>query len=127
MVNIFNQVAKGKMNAYVVLNPTSTIKSALQGLNGNTNDVVVALNAARIATIASATGNNAFVMYGSTPNQTLQEKQTTPVSVTVDRIVAKMKEETNSDKISNDVTMSARINRYRRRYIKRLCIYKSNR
>lgn len=101
-------VSEGEMQAYVVLNPTSAITSTLKSLDGNTNDVTAAINAAKITAIADASTASKFIMYGYTAEaKELVVNETTPVNVAVSRIVAKIKEETAAANISKDVTKSS--------------------
>lgn len=91
------EVTAGAINTYVILNPTTAMIDALKAYNDKSataKQVEATLKALQVAAVADATANDKFIMYGKTLGKTLVEKETTPVSVTVDRIVAKMKEET---------------------------------
>lgn len=92
-------VASGAVTAYVILNPTSTITSAVNNLDGKTTDVPTVLKGLELANGEGAT-DGSFVMYGD-GSETLRPDQTTPVTVAVNRIVAKMKEETTTTTFSN--------------------------
>ena len=90
-------VTAGEINTYVILNPTTAMTTALNAYNDKSTTVTqveTTLKGLQVTAIADATANDKFIMYGKTLGQTLLEKETTPVSVAVDRIVAKMKEET---------------------------------
>lgn len=99
-------VPEGDVDVYAVLNAGEN-ETALMGLNGNTSGkaaIKSAIEALKSSEIAKASIANEFVMYGaSTAN--LVKNQTTPVSVQVSRIVAKLKE--CSGTLSFDVEKTA--------------------
>lgn len=96
------EVKAGNVKAYVVLNPTTT---SIEGLTGKIAPAVVEkkLEALKLTTLPAA--ENSFVMYGAATALTeIAENTTTPVTVAVDRVVAKLKEETESDKLRASVS-----------------------
>lgn len=107
-------VTAGEVNAYVILNPTEAMSTALNAFNdknANPATVEAKLKELQIAAIADATTDSKFVMYGKTLNRTLADKSTTAVTVEVDRIVAKMREisaktEFESDKSATGATLN---------------------
>lgn len=91
------EVTAGNVNAYVIMNPTAAIKTALDAHNNKAvtpAQVEATLKALNIDDIAVASTDNNFIMYGETLGKTLVDKQTTAVTVAVDRITAKMRERT---------------------------------
>lgn len=95
------EVTAGTVKAYVVLNPGALSTATLTG-NKTPAEVETALKALKLTTLPAQ--ENSFVMYGAAAATTvLADKTTTAVTVAVDRVVAKLKEETPSDKISATV------------------------
>lgn len=95
------QVPSGKVKAYVILNPTGISTTGITGKQ-TPAQVEAKLKDLKIATLPSL--ENTFVMYGTSEKlQEVAEKATTQISVKVDRVVAKLKEETAANKLSADV------------------------
>lgn len=96
------EVPSGKVKAYVILNPTGISTDGIAG-KLSPEQVEVKLKTMKLTTLPAA--ENTFVMYGaSAAFQDVAENTTTQVSVTVDRVVAKLKEETAAEKLTADVT-----------------------
>lgn len=96
------EVTAGTVKAYVVLNPGALSTAAFTG-NMTPAEVETALKALQLTTLPAL--EHSFVMYGAAAATTvLADKTTTAVTVAVDRVVAKLKEETPSDKISTTVS-----------------------
>lgn len=98
-------VTAGEINTYVILNPTSTMTSTLtttyNGKVATVDQVETTLNGLQIAALADAATADKFIMYGNKAGQDLVDKATTPVTVAVNRIVAKMKEGTTKVEYTN--------------------------
>ena len=96
------EVTAGTVKAYVVLNPGTLSTAAFTG-NMTPAQVETALKALQLTTLPAQ--EHSFVMYGAAAAATvLADKTTTAVTVAVDRVVAKLKEETPNDKISATVS-----------------------
>lgn len=96
------EVTAGTVKAYVVLNPGALSTEAFTG-NMTPDQVETALKALQLTTLPAL--KNSFVMYGAAAaTTTLADKTTTAVTVAVDRVVAKLKEETPNDKTSATVS-----------------------
>ena len=95
------EVTAGTVKAYVVLNPGELSTATLTG-NKTPAEVETALKALQLTTLPAQ--EYSFVMYGAAAEATvLADKTTTAVTVAVDRVVAKLKEETPNDKKSATV------------------------
>ena len=95
------EVTAGTVKAYVVLNPGTLSTTTLTG-NKTPAEVETALKALQLTTLPAL--EHSFVMYGAAAATTvLADKTTTAVTVAVDRVVAKLKEETPNDKTSANV------------------------
>ncbi|WP_297328220.1 Mfa1 family fimbria major subunit [uncultured Bacteroides sp.] len=95
------EVTAGTVKAYVVLNPGELSTATLTG-NKTPAEVETALKALQLTTLPAQ--EYSFVMYGAAAEATvLADKTTTAVTVAVDRVVAKLKEETPNDKTSATV------------------------
>lgn len=95
------EVTAGTVKAYVVLNPGALSTATLTG-NKTPTQVETALKALQLTTLPAQ--EHSFVMYGAAAAATvLADKTTTAVTVAVDRVVAKLKEETPNDKTSATV------------------------
>lgn len=95
------EVPSGKVKAYVILNPTGISTDGIAG-KLSPEQVEAKLKTMKLTTLPA--DEYSFVMYGaSAAFQDVAENTTTQVSVAVDRVVAKLKEETAADKISADV------------------------
>ena len=95
------EVEAGKVKTYVVLNPGNLSTTEITGKMAPTA-VEEKLEALKLTTLPVA--ENSFVMYGAATALTdIVENTTTPVTVAVDRVVAKLKEETESGKLSASV------------------------
>lgn len=96
-------VTAGTINAYVILNPTAAMSSnlttAYNDKAATVDQVETALKALQVAAVNDASISDKFIMYGAKSNTELENKKTTAVTVAVNRIVAKMKEETASNKL----------------------------
>ncbi|WP_455963504.1 Mfa1 family fimbria major subunit [Bacteroides bouchesdurhonensis] len=101
-------VVAGTINSYVILNPTETmIKDLTTAFNDKAATVTVvetALKKLKVTAVSDAATSDKFIMYGNKANQNLIANATTAVSVSVDRIVAKMKEETTKVAYENIAT-----------------------
>ena len=96
------EVTAGTVKAYVVLNPGTLSTTTLTG-NKTPAQVEDALKALQLTVLPAL--EHSFVMYGAAAATTvLADKTTTAVTVAVDRVVAKLKEETPSDKTSATVS-----------------------
>lgn len=107
------EVTAGTVKAYVILNPEQAMSTALLAFNDQVKSVAeveTALKGLTSSTFPNAA--NSFIMYGKQLGEnnngvSLAEKATTTLTVTVDRIAAKLKEETSADNITKNVTQTA--------------------